>query len=310
MKKELLNGTAALDTRFFRSAAALAACAALLAPSARAQGMRDVYARASAVLPGIAAPAAPAFLPGVKVPAAAPRSAAAGAIRVVYESPKHAKLKPFEALARRTGVFEDNARLLSEQFVLPRDLEIVFKECGEANAWYSSEDHSITMCYELLQESAHLFRPVTSPASAADDVALYSAVWTLYHEMGHALINILDLPAVGREEDAVDQFSTLALIQSGEQEAATAEIAAQEFRLSAAARAKGEKFPFWDVHSVDEQRFYNILCLVYGKDPKAASSQALVDNGELPKERAEGCQEEYGQLDRAWSRLTDPYIRK
>ena len=241
------------------------------------------------------------------VPAAAP---AAGVISVRYEPTKKKELEHFEKLARQTGVFEDNARILSEEFILPTNLEIVFKDCGEANAWYSSEDHSITMCYEMLAESAKLFKGVVKPASEVDSAALYSAIWTLYHEMGHALINILDIPATGKEEDAVDQFSTLALLQSGEEEAAAVDIAAEEFRLSAAARAKGEEFAFWDVHSMDEQRFYNILCLVYGKDPEKESSKDMVKDGDLPQGRTEGCQAEYEQLDRAWTRLTDPYIRK
>ena len=233
----------------------------------------------------------------------------AGTITVRYEPAKKAKLKRFEALARRTGVFEDNARLLSERFILPKNIQIVFKDCGGANAWYASEDHSITMCYEMMAESAKLFREVAEPTSELDTVVLYSTVWTLYHEMGHALINVLDLPAVGKEEDAVDQFSTLVLLQSGEQEAEAVDIAAEEFRLSAAAHDKSED-AYWDEHSLDKQRFYNILCLVYGQDPDRKSNKAMVKDGELPKERAEGCQEEYRQLDRAWSRLTDPYLRK
>jgi hypothetical protein len=252
-------------------------------------------------------------LPVVATPEGAPVAALAvstSVITVRYEPTKKKKLARFEALARQTGVFEDNARLLSEQFILPRNLEIVFKDCGEANAWYSYEDHSITMCYEMLAESAKLFKHVVTPASALDSVVLYSTVWTLYHEMGHALISLLDIPATGKEEDAVDQFSTLVLLQSGEQEAAAVAIAAEEFRLSAAARASGEKFAFWDVHSMDEQRFYNILCLAYGQDPDKESSQDLVKSGDLPKDRVDGCEAEYQQFDHAWTRLTDPYLRK
>jgi putative metallopeptidase DUF4344 len=250
----------------------------------------------------------------IPTPASAPVPGAVvqstNVISVRYEHTQKKELQRFEKLAKETGVFEDNAKLLSEEFNLPTNLEIIFQDCGEANAWYSSENHSITMCYEMLAESAKLFKGVVEPKSAVDSVALYSAVWTLYHEMGHALINILDIPATGKEEDAVDQFSTLVLLQSGEQEAGAVDIAAEEFRLSAAARAKGEVFPFWDVHSLDEQRFYNILCLAYGKDPDSERSQDMVKEGDLPKDRTDGCEDEYKQLDHAWTRLTDPYLRK
>jgi len=36
-----------------------------------------------------------------------------------------------------------------------------------------------------------------------------------FHEMGHALVNQLHLPVLGREEDAVDAFATLAMLEEG-----------------------------------------------------------------------------------------------
>ena len=36
------------------------------------------------------------------------------------------------------------------------------------------------------------------------------------HELGHALIHVLDLPTTGREEDAVDQLSTYILAYGSE----------------------------------------------------------------------------------------------
>ena len=63
---------------------------------------------------------------------------------------------------------------------------------------------------------------------------------------------------------------------------------------------------FADVHGLDSQRFYNVLCLAYGSNP--ASFKGMVDKGYLPKERAEGCNEEYRQVAYAVKKLIDPSV--
>ena len=63
--------------------------------------------------------------------------------------------------------------------------------------------------------------------------------------------------------------------------------------------------PFWDEHSLNEQRVYDIACLVFGSDPEAFSG--LVSPEFLPAERAQRCEAEYEQKSRAWSQLLGPY---
>ena len=38
--------------------------------------------------------------------------------------------------------------------MLPRPVNVVFKDCGKLNAWYSPREGSITMCYELIENIA------------------------------------------------------------------------------------------------------------------------------------------------------------
>jgi hypothetical protein len=58
---------------------------------------------------------------------------------------------------------------------------------------------------------------------------------------------------------------------------------------------------FADVHGLDAQRLYNVLCMAYGSDPD--SYRGLVDRGYLPKDRAEGCADEYAQVGYAVNKL-------
>jgi hypothetical protein len=45
-------------------------------------------------------------------------------------------------------------------------------------------------------------------AEERDEFILGNVVFVLFHEFGHALVSELELPVLGREEDAVDRFAT------------------------------------------------------------------------------------------------------
>jgi len=63
---------------------------------------------------------------------------------------------------------------------------------------------------------------------------------------------------------------------------------------------------FADVHGLDAQRYYNVLCMAHGSDPEAF--QGMVDKGYLPKERAEVCADEFRQVAYAVTKLIDPSV--
>lgn len=95
---------------------------------------------------------------------------------------------------------------------LPKSLGLRYAECGEANAFYDPETRTISLCFELIEQLAEDFG-----RHLDDDDELATAVAGAYifialHEVGHALVDVLELPITGREEDAVDQLSAWLLI--------------------------------------------------------------------------------------------------
>ena len=68
---------------------------------------------------------------------------------------------------------------------------------------------------------------------------------------------------------------------------------------------KGLEKDYSDPHSVDEQRFYDTLCLVYGHRPERY--EHLVRNGSLPAERAFECKADYARANKSWQTLLAPY---
>ncbi|WP_299043721.1 DUF4344 domain-containing metallopeptidase [uncultured Tateyamaria sp.] len=123
-----------------------------------------------------------------------------------------------------------------------------------------------------------------------------------YHELGHALIDILQLPVFGQEEDAADVASILLIDGFYEEEAAQALAYDTAFGFLAEADFAGD-VAYWDVHGPDEQRFYNTVCLFYGANPGAREDFAI-DLG-LPEERADTCPEEFQLALDSWGPAFD-----
>ncbi|MEM6557968.1 MAG: DUF4344 domain-containing metallopeptidase [Pseudomonadota bacterium] len=145
-------------------------------------------------------------------------------------------------------------------------------------------------------------------AAVADENAFVEAniLSIFYHELGHALIDIEELPVFGQEEDASDVLSILLI--DAFWEAAAAETFAREaangFWAEAAFRdGAGETIAWWAVHSPDERRFYNTVCLFYGADPHVRRNFAK-EMG-LPDERAETCEDEYDLAISSWGTVLD-----
>lgn len=126
---------------------------------------------------------------------------------------------------------------------------------------------------------------------------------TLYHELAHAMIDVMDLPVFGPEEMAADMFSVVlmnTLFDDDDLNDMTGHVAAAYLDgVPKEGLGQSDGTAMWDLHGTDEQRYYNFICLMYGADPEARS--ALVDEFDLPGSRAESCSDEYDLTHRAWS---------
>ncbi|MEZ5785475.1 MAG: DUF4344 domain-containing metallopeptidase [Xanthobacteraceae bacterium] len=90
---------------------------------------------------------------------------------------------------------------------------------GEANAWYEPDDRMITVCYEYIEE-VRKNAPGNLKARyygvSPDDTVTGPVVETFLHEAAHALFAVLEIPILGREEDAADQVAAYILLQLGD----------------------------------------------------------------------------------------------
>jgi hypothetical protein len=129
------------------------------------------------------------------------------------------------------------------------------------------------------------------------------------HELGHAVLSSFELPVLGGHEKAADVFATLALLHIGTDYAHSVLVdAARGLILLAERDARlGQPLRFYEEHGLDQQRAYQIVCLMFGSDPAAFTD--LAERTRLPPERRETCVQELLDAQDSWIRMLKPHFR-
>jgi hypothetical protein len=223
---------------------------------------------------------------------------------VTYNDSTNAAHEQFRSALQGNHVFETVAEGLNKTIRLPTQVDIEVVDCNTINAFYDPNTKRIIVCYELLDYFLEVFKPNAKSDDDLGNAVVGATLFSFYHEAGHGLIHILDLPAVGREEDSVDQLATLTLIAMGDEGVQMALSGAYWFQLQS--QQANHDTPFWDEHAFDGQRFYNIVCLIYGSAPDKYGQ--FVTSGVLPADRAQRCPGEYEKINKAWQKLLQPYL--
>jgi len=201
------------------------------------------------------------------------------------------------------AMLQDVADAVNALFIVPDDVGLRFSECEESNAYFSAEDMEITLCVELLSEMDESLKETYPDEDDRREAVAGAFTATVLHEVGHALVSVLEIPVTGREEDAVDQLSAWVLIEADMADAVLS--AAETYYTAEAQEADHETLA--DEHSLDQQRYFNMVCWVYGSNPDD-NADLLVD-WELPEARAEQCPDEYALINKSWSALLAAHLR-
>lgn len=235
------------------------------------------------------------------------RKPGAGKLKLVYGKASRERKEVIDVF-RQERLFEDVVDELNRGLVLRHDITVRLQDCGEVNAYYDPNSRTINLCYELFDDLLTSFtdEEVSEEEDESGAKAVAALVFVFYHELGHALIDVYDLPVTGREEDAVDQLATVLLLESWEGEDSELAIlsSAEWFGVG---ETEGTDEEMADEHSLSEQRYYNLVCWIYGSDPEYFSEVA--DDWGLPPARAEQCSSEYARMSSAWNTLLGPHMR-
>lgn len=134
-------------------------------------------------------------------------------------------------------------------------------------------------------------------------------LFVLLHELGHTTIGELDLPVLGKEEDAADSFASLTLIhiKSEFSEHVLAQAAKGWFMADRRDKKEREPVVYYDEHGLNRQRAYQIVCYMVGADP--VRFKDLAEETKLPKDRQESCSADYSKAAKSWGVLLQPHVR-
>jgi hypothetical protein len=134
-------------------------------------------------------------------------------------------------------------------------------------------------------------------------------LFALLHELGHAHVQEMGLPVLGREEDAADSYAVAALLKVASDASDGVLVAATKGWFLDAERNQKENtaVPYYDAHSVDKVRAYQIVCLMVGSDLDKFAK--LADAVKMPQDRQESCAGDYSNASWSWEMALKPHLR-
>ncbi len=130
-----------------------------------------------------------------------------------------------------------------------------------------------------------------------------NSLFVLYHEVGHLIFDQLDLPILGREEDAADNMASWMLLNKQTPQGKAALVdAARGWQLSGRAyNSGGYESDFYAAHTLDRQRSFQIVCLMVGSD--VGAFRPIANEYHIDRNRQDSCYFDWQTVDRSLSAL-------
>jgi hypothetical protein len=233
----------------------------------------------------------------------------ANRVEISYVAPTNPAHQQIYELLKKRRVLERLQEALSP-VRLPGTLTLKTEGCdGVSNAWYEPSEHAVSVCYEYIDEVLRNAPAKTTAGGVTKQDAIVGPTIEVFaHETAHALFDMLRVPILGREEDAADQIAAYILLNH-DKEMARKMVSGVAFMYNQEAQSQMQQMEFKkfaDVHGLSAQRFFNLLCMAYGADNTLFND--VVVKGYLPESRAEGCADEYKQVEYAFNTLLNPSI--
>jgi hypothetical protein len=215
---------------------------------------------------------------------------------------------------------------LYSQFMSPLKLKYELKvttvQCNEINADYNRKSDGkggwlrfIRLCYDYIDfienqvsvphndlppKLKEMPNTGLTPGFTRAEVIVGGIAGVLLHETGHAVFDNLDIPRLGKEEDAADQIAAYVALQFGRTTALTMIKGIVNLRSHWRAVKTFNTYQMADTHSLDVQRLVNTLCTAYGS-PQRATFQTLA-KAWIPASRIDNCEAEYNLTKHAFDR--------
>jgi len=191
-------------------------------------------------------------------------------------------------------------RSLGASISLPRVLTIQFG--SKIGAFYDSDSATIHMPYGFALEL------VGPRGEKLEEQAMASAIgvltFTLYHEVSHALFDLLDLGPLSDEEEAADALATVLAIEFGHAASTLASATTVLYRRQKAVDSVGASKGAEMVMS--SGRYQRLMCWVAGSEP--GHLEEIAGQAGIPAERIERCPSDYQELRTTLLTWLEPHL--
>lgn len=223
-------------------------------------------------------------------------------ISIHYLAAKNQSERRAQQQIQASGVNDTLVELSEQLFQFNDPLKVVYG--ASDGPLYDPQAHSMQIPYAFFIQ-AQLYFSNNSYEKRFGKTALLGAedtlLHTLLHEAAHAYIVDQNIPILGKEEDAADNFATIIMLEYLENGDDMAISAADMFALESEDRPEYYDFgEYIDDHSFDLQRYFSTLCLVYGWQPERHRDLLEQVEAEYRQEREQFCAQNYPILSASW----------
>lgn len=223
-------------------------------------------------------------------------------IIIDYATPQSQEEHNIKVRLKQSGV-NDTVIALSEQY-FPFNQALTIQYGGQEGPMYDPQSHKVHIPYSFYSEALGHFtknKYAERFGKPEREGVIDTILHTLLHEAGHAYIADQNIPVLGKEEDAVDNFAAVLMLHYVDGGADASISAADMFAFESEDRPDYYDFgEYIDEHSFDLQRYFSTLCLVYGSAPE--KHQSLLDEieNDYLTERKEFCIYQFDAISSNW----------
>ena len=169
---------------------------------------------------------------------------------------------------KKSGLFQRLAEDLNKHFNFPSDFQIKFS--SGAGPAFDPKTNAVLMSYDFINYLNEKYK-ATYPGTSKEEMVHFSARVSMFlacYELGHAFINLYNLPIAGDKNAAADKLGTLLMLEYdryGDNIVIdSADTYEQLSKYGAEKSYKGE----WDSYALSPKIFRNTICCLYAKQPK------------------------------------------
>jgi hypothetical protein len=226
-----------------------------------------------------------------------------GDVILVFHPPKDQRYNKIFKSLESHQVLDAVVNDFNNTLALPNDIEIHFEECDTKNAFYYADTKQITVCYELIYDYVE-----KSDLDISFDKKIEEAtVFTMLHELGHALVDQLQIPITGKEENAVDEFAMMMLLDANNTSAIDLALEGVfQFYYDAIDETSVD---YSDQHAPSMERYFDLLSIYCGAGHDSTNYYVGQEDWQLSQARSEQSVAEYEKKRLAWDTLLADYYK-